>query len=904
VTPAKTTTAKATTAKAPIVLAQTTPPPPSSGSTTPAPVLQTVVVTGTMIARPAQETAEALTVVSANSLKNQGITNVEQALTQISANNSTVTTVSSVSGWYGGASFANLRDLGASKTLVLLDGQRLANNVVFGNSVDINGIPFAALDSVQVLREGASSLYGSDAIGGVINFITKKNYQGGEVNVDLSHPQETGGGGGEADFTFGHGDLVSDGYNFMVAGSYNQTNELTAAQRSFAATGWDPARGLANQNGPMGTFPASYTDGNGNIWQVGYPACAGNPHLTEANGDCAYEYSAVVDLIPKSYEASGVASFTKELPANNELQVQYFYTQDRTTFWGGPQTYSFYMTPSADPTYFPTAAESTCYATCNSATPDLTDPITVGWTDVNNNRYNRDLNTEQRILVTFSGNNAGWDYTTSFNYSKNHNTNSVLGGYANYAELAPNNILSNLINPFGPESAAGQDLINSAYLNGVLALGELQHYGFNGHVSHELGDAFVSGHPAVLAIGFDTSYESIDFDSTPLAQTLYTATYYPPEAISGSRNQYAIFSELDVPVTKSLDVNLSDREDRYSDFGETNNGKVSFRYQPLHVLTFRGAASTGFRAPSLVDLYQPDVFGADAGYMTGPGCASGSYTTVFSQANCQAQGLSLTGGNKKLQPETSENFDFGVVVEPIANLGITVDYYRILVKNEIQQIPDFAIYGNPTQFANYYVLNNLGTLSQAPTANTSCPQYTASSCGYIIQTTQNTGGITTDGFDLSVQYQKRTPFGAFHVDLEGTAITHYRLQEYTGGPQVDLVGWLNEGNQPAIRWQHDLNVDWMKGIWGAGIENHFLSSYIDQYPNAAGQQIKVGSDSLWNGYVSMKPIQPLTVLFGIRNMFNRNPPFSNQTENWAAGYNPIFSDPLLRTFYIHLKYQF
>ena len=168
-TAAKATTKRASTAKTAaankrIMLAQATSQESSTAASadnnvTAPPQLETVVVTGTMIARPAQETAEALTVVSANSLKNQGITNVEQALSQITSNNPGVTTVTSVSSWSGGASFANLRDLGASKTLVLLDGQRLANNVVFGNSVDINGIPFAALDTVQVLREGASSLY-------------------------------------------------------------------------------------------------------------------------------------------------------------------------------------------------------------------------------------------------------------------------------------------------------------------------------------------------------------------------------------------------------------------------------------------------------------------------------------------------------------------------------------------------------------------------------------------------------------------------------------------------------------------------------------------------------------------------------------------------------------------------
>jgi len=140
------------------------------------PQLEEIVVTGSLIKRPNAETAEAVTIVTAESLKDQGITTVEQALQQITAmQTSSFQTSSSVATFTGGGSFANLRGLGASKTLVLLDGQRLANNVVIGNSVDVDGIPFAAIDHIEVLRDGASSLYGTDAIAGVVNFITMKD---------------------------------------------------------------------------------------------------------------------------------------------------------------------------------------------------------------------------------------------------------------------------------------------------------------------------------------------------------------------------------------------------------------------------------------------------------------------------------------------------------------------------------------------------------------------------------------------------------------------------------------------------------------------------------------------------------------------------------------------------------
>lgn len=891
--------------------------------------LQEIVVTGSMIKRVNAETAEAVTVVKMDTLKDLGVTTVEQALELVTSNNATVTTGSNVATFNGGASVASLRGMGATKTLVLLDGQRLANNVALGSGVDLNTIPFAAIDHIEVLREGASSLYGSDAIAGVINFITKKSYDGGEVNLQYSHPQHPGGSSDNADLAYGIGNLASDGYNLMVTGNFQQQRELTAGQRPFASTGYNPALGLANINGPTGPWPGSYTDyypvknsatgvtseAAGNLWQTGYPACSGNPHLVRLNGSCEYLYSAAVDLIPQQSTESGLVAFTKTLPANNTLTIQYFYARSDLQLWSGPQEYSFTMTPATNPAYYPTAANSSCYGgTANCVLPGTTTPtgpnlgnpagITAGWTDPNNNRYFGNINTEQRALVTLAGDNGGWDYSTSFDWSVNKGTQQVRGGEANYAIIAPGGILSNLINPFGPQSAAGQALINRAYTNGNLEVGTLSLYDLNGHASHALGNVFDAGRPAQLAIGFDYRDEQISNIPTPLAATLYTATYFPPTLVTGSRVSEAAYAELNVPITKQAEFTISDRQDRYSDFGTTNNAKISFAYQPFGILKIRGAASTGFRAPTLVEEYAPNVFGAVFGTMNGPGCATGNYTTVFSKLNCSSQGLSISGGNPNLKPETSQNFDLGFVVQPMSNLDFTVDYYRINLKNEIQQLPGSTIYANPTTFTADYVLNNAGTLTPAPYSNIDCPTPKAPTCGYIIQTFQNTGGIVTDGVDVSANYLIDSDFGKFRLGMEGTFVTGFRLQEYPGGPQLSLAGQFNQGNQPVIRWQHELTLDWTLANWGAGLNNHFIQHYTDYLPDAAGNLLTVGNYSIWNGYVSFKPIPPLKLLVGINNLADTNPPFSNQTQNWQSGYNPIFSSALGRTFYGRITYDF
>ena len=876
-----------------------------------------------MIKRVNAETAEAITILKADDLKAQGITNVEQMLSTLTSANPSINTASAVGTFSGGGTYANMRGLGNGRTLVLLDGQRLAPNAFNGLGVDLSGIPFSAIDSLEVLREGASALYGSDAIAGVINFKTKQNFQGAQVQVNFDHPQEAGGGSGEADVTFGHGDLANDGYNFLITATYSKQQELQATQRGFSAEGFNPALGVPNTNFP-GSWPGNVIDSNGNLWQSGYPACAGNPLLTRYYGDCSYRYSAATDLLPKSDNISGMAQFTKTLPANNQLQVQYFWTQSSLTAYSGPMFYDFQLNPSSP--YFPTASQLICNrgpGNCTTATPNLTgisstgavSPVNAVWTDPNNSRFSGNLNVEQRVLVTFSGSNAGWDYAADVNYSKNTNDDRNVGGYPNEAVLGPGGVLSNSINPFGPQSAAGQALINSSYINGVYEVGEFTRWSADGHASHALGDAFNSGTPATVALGATVSGERFTNATTPYNDLVSAATGLTDFSVEGTRQIQAAFIELDVPITKALDLDISDRQDRYSDFGTTNNAKIQVRYQPIDMLTFRGSASTGFRAPTLFQLYQgPSLSASTSGNMGqgNPFCAPGKYTAEWTPNTCAAQGIGLFGGNPHLTPETSQNFDFGVVIEPIQNLGITLDYFRILVKNAIGQVPANAIYGNPTNFSNYITTATsgpyAGTLPPTIAEATTCIPYTAPTCGYINLQNSNTGRVTTDGVDLSIQYLQQTPIGTFHEDLEGTAVTQFLQQQYTGGPELNLVGNLQiQDLNPAFRWTHYVTVDWTSPgkMWGGGLINRFYSGYVDEFADADGSLRHVGSYSLVDGYASVKPMQQLTVLFGVKNIFNTSPPYTNASQNnFAAGYNALIADPLLRNFYINLKYVF
>lgn len=887
--------------------AQSAPVADTAASGVPSASAQRVEVTGSMLARTNAETAEAITILTSDDLKSAGITTVEQALVRISANQSNQVTATSVGVFDGGASLAGLRGLDAGKTLVLLDGQRLANNVYSGDAVDLNLIPFAAIDRIEVLREGASSIYGADAISGVINFITKKDYQGGELNLSASRSQAHGGNTHSASLTYGKGSLASDGYNVLAAANFNNTGELRGYERKYAS-GYNPGIGLAISNSP-GTWPGNYVDANGNSFQVNGAGCPGNPFPTTYLGKCDYLYADAVDLIPKSSQYSGLLSISKSLSSSDTLTAQYYIAKSKITPWGGPMFYEFAMSPTQDSTYFPTAANSS-FIGSGTATPDLAHDVTAIWTDPLNNRYNTFDNTEQRVLITWTGEKSGWNYAANASYSSNKNVQSGTG-YPDETvmETADGNYLNDAINPFGPQSAAGQALINSAYDDGTWAVGKLSTWDVNAQVSHDLGDYLHAGQSASIAVGLDARGERIKYNTTPLAAVLAGVTGFPPTSVVGSRNEEAIYAEMSLPVTKQLELTLSDREDHYSDFGNTNNGKLALRFQPAHWVTFRGAASTGFRAPTLVNLFSPTTLGAVAGDMDGPGCTptSGSptYPTIFTQTTCNSQGLVLSGGNRNLKPERSKNLDLGVVLEPLKDWGVTVDWYRIVVSKDISTVPTSTVYANPGQFMSLYHLNSAGTLTPSIAQANDCPTLQAPTCGYIETNLANVGGRMTNGFDLSSSYLLHTNAGTFRVGLDGTLVTQFRRQSYTGAPWVSVLGNYSGTNQVVVPWQSTLSIDWKRDIWAAGVSEHFDSQYVDQQQLADGSAHIVKPYSVYNVYASMKPMSKITVLLGVHNLFNRNPPATNQyVSNFQLGYNPLLADPTGRAIYATLTADF
>jgi iron complex outermembrane receptor protein len=854
-----------------------------------------VEITGSAIKRIDAETSVPVTVLKADDLKKEGITTIEQVMANLSVSQGQTGTSQSVGSGSGGASFADLRGIGANKTLVLLNGRRLANNAYDSSAPDLNMIPFAALERVEVLRDGASALYGSDAVGGVINFITKKDFQGGVATFGEDTPQHAGGKSINANVALGFGDLDKDRYNVSIVVDHQEQKAISGTERPFNTRF---AGGLSSS-----TYPANYYQ-NGASYNPAAPDCSNGSHLiSDGASGCSMTTSSFVDYVPRTVRDSGLLRGTFKLSNDHELGVEYLRTQSvvATTVapvpYGGLTMNRTLADGSLNPFYPTNAALDPNYTVDNMPAGVNPGFINVKWRDLPNGaRQDKSTNNQQRFVASLQGTLSGWDYNTAFTWNENK-VREELMGYSD-GNMIADGVLNGVINPFGEQSAAGTALLNAASLSGNLQNAKGTTTGLDFHASRELGDWLSAGRGAALALGAQTSYEKFESRvNTEFAEKVVASTGIDPNTYNaGSRHVQAVYGELNVPITKTLDVTASLRTDKYSDFGSSTNPKLAFRFQPNQVVLVRGSYSTGFRAPSLYEIHASDSFTNSAGVYNDPvNCPGGTVINGKSiAANCDQQFLVLNGGNANLQPEKSKNATLGVVIEPVKNLSLGVDLWAIELRNTIGILSTDEIFADPATFASVYHRNAAGDLA---IDGSQCPN--PLTCGYIDLHTMNLGGTRTNGADLSANYRLRTPaYGTFALAMNTTYVHKYEYQNSEGGAWHQNVG-VYSGGKAVFRWQNTTNLTWSKGELAAGLTGHYKSGYVDQDPTN-----HVASYSTFDTYVAWTQRKGFGITAGVRNLADRVPPLSYQDSEFQSGYDPRYYDPVGRTYYVRASYSF
>jgi iron complex outermembrane receptor protein len=418
-----------------------------------------------------------------------------------------------------------------------------------------------------------------------------------------------------------------------------------------------------------------------------------------------------------------------------------------------------------------------------------------------------------------------------------------------------------------------------------------------GSASRELSDWMGAGRPVQIAVGAELRREDfVSRANTDFATLVSASTGVDPSFVAkGQRTVTALFTELNVPVQKNLDVTGSLRHDRYSDFGSTTNPKLAFRFQPASTLLVRGSASTGFRAPSLYELYGSQAYTNTAGNFNNPiNCSGGTAIPGASAgANCDSQFQVLNGGNTALKPEKATNFTLGFVLEPAKNLTTSVDLWRVNLTNQISSIPQSTLFNTYPQFSQYFNYAQPGNLLSI-TSNCPGPR-----CGYVDQRLQNLGALNTSGVDLGMQYRIRSEFGQIDTALQSTWIGKYDYQDYPGGPFNQNVG-VYSGTGPIFRWQHNLAVNWSREQYSAGLAIHFKSGYVDFIPTNG-----VSSYTTADLYGGWTPVKGVNLVAGVRNLANATPPFTNQADLFqAGGWDSRYASPYGRTFYLRGTFTF
>jgi iron complex outermembrane receptor protein len=926
--------AQATSTTAQTTLAQN----PSAARTTSASVdasssLTEIVVTGTSIRGLDAESALPVTVLKAEDIARTGATSAEDLFRYVSAASSSGNTVSAqaTGNQTGSINTISLRGLTSARTLVLINGRRSApygggSVGTAGNSVDISSIPVAAIERVEILKDGASAIYGSDAIAGVVNFILKDNFQGVDASVYAGAPNRSGGGTEEqANFFGGIGDLKTDRYNVNLNLGFDHVQSILGNTRPFA-TRYSPQFG--NDVTSSFAFPANIalfpapTKASGLPTtinpQVGH--CA--PSLNDVNfpAQCRFDNSPYDSLQPDVKRGNGNLNAHYQLTDTTQLYAEASFAHVETLTQVQPVPLSYqnpllpgnpflayqaallasqypnYHNPAITPTaaafllppsspYYPTA-----YAAAHGVPANF--PLNLIYRDfANGPRIELDTSDTTRAVGGWKGSLLGWDFDTSVLYSEVKVKEDLKSGFPLYSKIMPLLDQGN-INPFGPTTdpaalaaAKGAEFVGQDW-SSKTSLASL-----SGSASRGLFD--LPGGEAKGAVGAEVRRETFVYNpSGPIQTGDITGEGGNQLPEDASRSVESVYVEVNMPIVHMLDADAAVRYDHYQTVGSTVNPKGSLKFQPFEWWLWRASAGSGFRAPSLTDLYA-----AQASSVTGNGTRDFIKCPTFDANNpaCSFQFSTVTGGNPNLKPEKSTTLTLGTEIEPVKNLHLGFDSFWIYLKDAIVVggLPIATVLQNAaseTQFANLITRDANGNITS------------------ISQTNANLFKEDVSGLDVNLRYAFDIgDFGRISILGDGTYFYKFATQNPNGSWTGQIDKGLTSVDGLISRWRHNLSLIYDIGNWDASLTQHFQKKYHDSSSNITGVGREVSAYDTFDGQLSYHLDKAWTFTLGVINIANTAPPYANyasSANNFVGGYDLSYGDARERFVYGRVGFQF
>ena len=922
----------------------------SSGSGVYAQTTDRVEITGSSIKRIAAEGALPVITLTRKDIEQSGATSVRELVQALPSMQGFTPASNSVNGQGGGTTTASLRNLGEIYTLVLLNGRRVAPFNT-GSTVNLEQLPLASIDRVEILTDGASTLYGADAIAGVVNFITRKNSTEGGVDLSVSSPQKKGGRETQASISKGFGTLERDGFNVMAGVSFEKEEAIFASDRDFSKSGVVPFEHKgqrlylwqlsANANPPnvdtgdfAGTLGAFY-----NPQLILKGNCGTDPGSLRQGSTCRFDYASTVQAQPsaerKNLFASGQIKLGNDLTAFGELMV----SDVSITASFAPPAQPLSMTLGG------TLFNRYLVPTLGSQGVRVQD---VEYADYYMRLRDAGLRTDEfrtksnHVVLGLEGTMFSIDGGVSYTRSANDQTDTLTGGYSSRTKLEEL-IDTGKFDPFVQGTAASVAALAPAVLNGLVAtrdksqLDVLSLKGSRPLFELAGGKSYVGFGVDLMKQGWARTPAPIILGPGPL-QPGYAD--FPVGSSNGTlpfdttRKSTGAYVELLLPVLKSLELTGAARHDAYEPASNSRNFnnvgapiaaaeqgnksskttyKLGLRFQPTPELLVRASLGTGFRAPTLQDITKPladfGVIGTQrACPVVAPDPLAAGCRPNPTQWKVQTGGNSLSGA-AGLKPENSEQWTLGFRFEPNTTVSAGVDFWSVKVKDVITVVPE------DTAFDNFNAYRSL--FSVTTEAATGRPIFTFN------QVPINGAVAKSTGVDVDVTLKVPTPVGKFTGQVSATYLVESYFDYGFGGGKESSIGKLGTDDQVAFRTLIRLQGTLETGRFTNTFTVSWKPGYTDQSYTADDETVRVrNADGTPGAFVGIEGFQvpsytlvdwqgrfmlnkELSFTAGVKNLLDKKPPLSIKTvAGNMLGFDPRYADGKGRTFYLSGSYRF
>ena len=817
-----------------------------------------IEVTGSRLNQTDIETAQPVTVISREQIELSGFATVAEVLQNTPYNS--FGSFRETSGYANGQASVNeisLRGLGSNRTLVLLDGRRIASTGGSGGAAqNLNQIPSAIIDRIEILRDGASAVYGSDAIAGVVNIITRKDFDGMDISV-TSGSTEVGGGdytranitGGVSNskgniyYTFQHYDRRPQYYNEIPyashASNYDYFSSFGYPGAAITKLGIvvDPRCPEANvgssrDNGSntSSTFPNSY------YWA--------GPGLDTGLGRCGYDFAQDIMSIPRAKRNAFLMKSSYDLSPDVTMNTVVMFSQleGDSRFAGTPITAPFPVIPAGSPNHPLIAYGYDCVNEadgCGSATL-LLRSVPNGYRDNTVTENITDVRVGFEGVADMMG-GMEWEFNVQAT------TNDIDNQTINLVNktLLQAGLDAGTVDPWG---------INSTLDEVATQMLAFNHTGlYQADLKTVMGDLIVkfdigelSGGAIGMVLGAEYSHSAFDQLNDPESNAFLIAGSAGGDNITAERARKSAFFELGLPFTEEFRVSMAGRYDEYSTQGVGSNfsPSINFEYRPASWVLLRGTYGEGFRAPAFDELFgnRSESFPSGIDLV---GCANGVAVCTSTQYRA------FFGGNPDLGPEESEHYTFGAVLSPLPELTVQLNVWH-------------------TEFSGLITTSTLNREFQAEangdtnyvvrcTATDQCQEGTVN---YVSLTSNNYEGVEMEGIDFDLNYVMDTDnMGRFDMGLNMAKITKYVFQRFSSDPVLSNEGYIG---LPDTRINPYLT--WGKGDWSVGLTGYSLS---DQEAEFGGDIYEIDDHMTWNLRVSYQLPWDASVSIGAINVTDR-----------------------------------